>query len=361
MYIQSLAMLPDRFLDLLVIRPEMINMLELEIPHRALTFLEKLPSGVVFPHLQDLGVRPCVQRPYFIENCLGWPESVRVFELAPKLENVSLEGFNPASLHLPWHQPKELRLNNPYFGGRVPYNTARSILRKCTFLKVCMVALDIFFVEVNLNSVTLPHLEVLSITINLNRGTCFFESMELPQLKNITIVAVPETGVFGEFSVDLRPLANLQRTSNFSLQRLVLLYMGIDQDELLDVLLLMRSLTEISLIFVWGLDERFFSSLEDNSDTALLPCLSALSTDWRSFPFPNLRSILESRGYPNDLSTSNPSTVAKLTSLTFTVGASFDQSVFENFEEKGLELKLDRLNSQDPNPEIASKLTPGQE
>lgn len=349
MYIYSFDMLPDLFLDLLTIRPAMINFLELEIPHHALTFLEKLPSEVVFANLQSLRVRPSVQNPNLEENWLLWPESIRVFESASKLEIVSVEfqagGLNLASLHLPWHQLKDLRLNT-----RVPYNDVKSVLRKCTLLERCMVALDALTLDADLNGViTLPRLERLVITINLNLGTRFFESMALPQLKDLTIGVLlhAETQGFGGFSVHLQPLASLQQASNFSLKRLVLLNMGVEQEELLEVLRLMPSVTDACFIFVWGLDEVFFSALEDNSDTALLPCLSALSTDFSSFPLPNLQVILKSRGYPSDLSASNPPTVAKMERLILTVEVSFDQSVFESFERRGLELTLDRVLGRD--------------
>ena len=358
----SYDVLPDPFLDLLTICPAMINLLELEVPHHALAFLEKIPSEVVFPNLQILRVRPTVQNPDLEEDWLLWPESVRVFESMPKLEVVLMEFqanfFNPASLHLPWHQLKELRLNTPYSRARVPHNNLRSILRKCTFLEVCMVTLDTLAVEEDLNgTITLSHLEVLAITINVNLGTRFFESMALPQLKDLTIglQLQPETQVFGGFSVDLQPLANLQRASNFPLQRLVLLNMGVEQEVLLEVLQLMNSLTEASLTFVRGLDELFFSAFEDNSDTALLPSLSALSTDCSTFPISNLQAILESRGYPRNLSTLNPPTVAKLQNLTLVVEVNFDPSPFENFEGRGLELTLDRLIGRERTPESESE------
>jgi len=263
--------------------------------------------------------------------------------------------FNPASLHLPWHQLKELRLNSP---ARVPHNNLRSILRKCTLLEVCMVTLDTLAVEEDLNgAITLSHLEVLAITINVNLGTRFFESMALPQLKELTLAVLlqPETQVFGGFSVDLQPLVNLQRASNFSLQRLVLINMGVEQEELLEVLQLMNSLMTASLIFVRGLDELFFSAFEDNSDTALLPSLSAFKTDCSTFPISNLQAILESRGYPRNLSTSKPPTVAKLQRLTLVVEVSFDPSPFEKFEGSGLDLTLDRVIGREGTPESESE------
>jgi len=130
--------------------------------------------------------------------------------------------------------------------------------------------------------------------------------MVLPQLRALNLFVFPP----GALHVDLQPLANLQRASNFSLTRLALIYMSIDQEVLLEILRLMPSLVDASLTFVLGLDEIFFSALEDNnSNTALLPCLSTFTTDCTSFPLPNLQAILESRGYPNDLTTSKPPTV----------------------------------------------------
>ena len=365
MNVQSFDMLPDPFLDLLTIRPAMINFLELEIPHDAFTFLEKLPSEVVFPNLQILRVHPSVQNPDLEENWLLWPDSVRVFKSAPKLENVSMgfqvDGCDPASLHLPWHQLKELRLNTPFSEARVPYNNVRSILRKCTLLETCMVALDALTLDVDLNGIiNLPHLERLVVIININHGTRFFESMALPQLKDLTLGLMlhSEASVFEGFFVDLQPLVDLQLASNFSLKKLVLLNMGVDQDELLDVLRLTRSLTDASFTFVRGLGEVFFSTLEDNSATAYLPCLSALTTDFSSIPLPNLQAILESRVYPSDLSTSTPPTVAKLERLALTVEVNFDQSVFEIFEGRGLKLRLDRLIGRDPTPDPEEELFP---
>ena len=362
MNIQSFDMLPDSFLDLLTIRPAMITLLELEIPHDALTFLEKLPSEVVFSNLQALAVRPSVQNPDLEEDWLLWPASVRVFESASKLEYVTMtiqvEGFNPAVLHLPWHQLKELSLNKPPSSFHIPCNSIRSILRKCTFLEQCVFSLDTRFIEEDLNGViTLPHLESLAITINHNFGTHFFESMVFPQLRTLTLFVFPPAG----FPVDLQPLADLQQASNFTLTRLALIYMNVDQEVLLEVLRLMPSLIDASLTFVLGLDEVFFSALKDNnSDTALLPCLSTFTTDCTSFPLPNLQAILESRGYPSDLTTSNPPTVAKLQSLTLVVEVNFDQSVFENFVRRGLELTLDRLIGRQKTPESESEeeLTP---
>jgi hypothetical protein len=132
--------------------------------------------------------------------------------------------------------------------------------------------------------------------------------------------------------------------------------MHVDQEVLLEVLRLMPSLIDASLTFVLGLDEVFFSTLEDNnSDTALFPCLSAFATDCTSFPLPNLQAILESRGYPSDLATSNPPTVAKLQSLTLVVEVNFDQSVFEKFVGRGLELTLDRFIGRQKTPESESE------
>ena len=355
MDIQSFDMLPDAFLDLITIRPAMITLLELEIPHDALTFLEKLPSEVVFPNLQTLAVKPSIKNPDLEEDWLLWPDSVRVFESASKLEFVTMtiqvEGFNPNLLHLPWHQLKELSLNKAPSSFHIPCDNIRSILHKCTVLEECIVSLDTRSIEADLNGIiTLPHLESLAITINHNLGTLFFESMVLPQLRTLNLFVFPPGG--GGFPVDLQPLANLQRASNFSLTRLALIYMHIDQEVLLEVLRLVPFLIDASLTFVLGLDEVFFSALEDNnSNTALLPCLSTFTTDCTSFPLPNLQAILESRGYPSDLTTSNPLTVAKLQSLTLVVEVNFDQSVFEKFVGKGLELTLDRILGRQKTPE----------
>ena len=350
-------MLPDSFINLLTIRPAMITLLELEIPQGALTFLEKLPSEVVLPNLEALAVKPSAENLDLEEGWLLWPESVRVFESASKLEfvtmTVQVEGFNPTSLHLPWHQLKDLSLNSPPSSFHIPCNNIRSILRKCTVLEQFSVSLDTRSIEVDLNDViTLPHLEILAITINHTLGIHFFECVDLPQLRTLALFIFPPSG----FLVDLQPLADSQRASNFSLTRLALIYINVEQEDLLEILRLMPSLKDASLTFVSGLDEVFFSALQDNNpDTALIPCLSALSTDCSSFPLPHLQSILESRGYPGDLSTSNSPTVAKLKSLTLVVEANFDQSVFENFVGRGLALTLDRVIGRQPTPESESE------
>jgi hypothetical protein len=214
-----------------------------------------------------------------------------------------------------------------------------------------MIALDSLSIQADDQNgiIFLPHLEFFAVSITFPVGTNFFEFMVLPKLKDLfigTSLRDPFQSLAG-LSVDLQPLFRLQEASNFSLETLALINMLVEPEELVEVLREMHSLTGLTLAFVRPLNEVFFSALESNSETALLPRLSTLSTDLESISIPNLQAILKSRGYADEAPTTgtNPPRVSKLEYLVLLVEDSnaFNDSLFENFEEKGLDLTVQFL------------------